>query len=63
MAWSWAELDRERTERKVPSEARANPEYPAISEALKGSVYGKICNAPKKEPPSAIESGPRRGGV
>ena len=47
-AWSWAGLNKERAERKAPSEAGANPEYQAISDTLKSSAYGEICNALKQ---------------
>ncbi|GAA6306231.1 hypothetical protein K200098A10_18290 [Flavonifractor plautii] len=55
-AWSWAGLNKERAERKAPSEAGANPEYQAISDTLKSSAYGEICNALKKDRPKIVSS-------
>ena len=38
------------------AEQRANAEYQAISDTLKSSVYGEICNALKKNRPKIISS-------
>lgn len=47
LAWNLEGPNRERTERKPPSEARANPEHPVISDALKKS-YPEISEALKR---------------
>ena len=50
LAWNLEGPNRERTERKPPSEARANPEHPEISETLKRQcVYGEISEALKRQ--------------
>ena len=38
------------------AEQRANAEYQAISDTLKSSVYGEICNALKKNRPKIVSS-------
>ena len=38
------------------AEQRANAEYQAISDTLKSSAYGEICNALKKDRPRIVSS-------